>query len=95
MGTVSIALFENGSSAFHIILKMKVILFSLLCVLMFVHLEASEVEEESPRSIYVDVDGNDPRIKDFAEFAAEEMGYKLVSVGRVGKKTVRFNNRTE
>ena len=65
---------------------------SLLCILLFVYLGASQARKELPPDFYVDVDKNDPTIKDLVDFAAGEMGLKLISVGRVGKKTVKFNN---
>ena len=69
---------------------MKAILFVPLIVLVSYQLEFSEAGSESARNSYVDVDGESPEIRDLAEFAAEETGYKLISVGRVGKKTVRL-----
>ena len=69
---------------------MKAILFVPLIVLVSYHLQFSEAGSESARNIYVDVDENSPEIRDLAEFAAKETEYKLVSVGRVGKKTVRL-----
>ena len=67
---------------------MNTVLLSLLCVLLFVCLGVSEARKELPPSIYIDIEKNDPAVKDLVDFAIGEMGNTLVSVGRVAKKTV-------
>ena len=73
---------------------MKLSMVTALCFVLVAVLGTSGVEGESclppSRNVYTEVDKNDSRVRDFAEFAAKEMDYKLIGVNCAGKLEVRM-----
>ena len=75
---------------------MKFILVTVVCFVLVALLGTAEVGGESclppggSLDIYTEVDRNDPRVQDFAKFAAKKMNSKLISVTCAGELKVRM-----